>query len=323
MRKKVLLLLLLLVLAAACFIPVTLQKSTIIKYSFLNTYSLLAKPLKWEQWRPELRKALNNDSDKIIIQRDSSAFTITYKGLKFIVKPKGNSFDINEQADGKTTDYSFAMVPVPDKFLNKTIVSVEQKTNAINYLAGKLAPSSFLNDRLNELKTYVETDSLLYGFNIFKTGVPESFLIVTQKEVSNGEKFTVAAKLLAALQQFVKTNNIKQMQPVIAQFNQNLKDSTQVKVGFFINKEVKTGNGIEFNRMPKGGPLYAVRFKGEFSKRGKAYDALKQYFADHSHQLVILPIETYLDNKLPVNDNDTVDIQVNFGTFPSGNGASK
>ncbi len=61
----------------------------------------------------------------------------------------------------------------------------------------------------------------------------------------------------------------------------------------------------------------------EFSKRGEAYDALKQYFADHSYMLVLLPFETYLNNKLPVNDNDTINIRVNFGTFPSGSGASK
>jgi effector-binding domain-containing protein len=102
-----------------------------------------------------------------------------------------------------------------------------------------------------------------------------------------------------------------------------MKDSVQVKVGLFINKEVKSGNGIEFTRMPKGGPLYAAKFKGEFSKRGEAYEALKQYFADHSHQMVLLPFETYLDNKLPVSDNDTINIQVNFATFPSGAGAAK
>ena len=113
------------------------------------------------------------------------------------------------------------------------------------------------------------------------------------------------------------------MQPVIAQFNQNIKDSVQVKVGFFINKEVKSGNGIQFTRMPKGGPLYAVKFKGEFSKRGGAYEALKQYFTDNSHQMVLLPFETYLNNKLPVSDNDTINIQVNFGTFPSGSAAAK
>ena len=323
MSKKILLLVLLAAFIAACFIPVTVQKATTIKSSFLNTYSFLANPVKWKQWRPDLRKALLTDSEKIIIQKDSAEFTIKYNHLALTVIPKGNSFDVNENQGGKITNYNFVIVPVPDKLLNKTFVSIREKTTALNYLIRTIAPPSFLEDHLNDLKTYLENDSLHYGFNIFQTGVPESFLIVAQKEVSEKDKFAEASKLLTTLKQFTKTNSIKPTQPVIAQFNQNMTDSVHVKVGFFINKEVKPGNGVEFNRMPKGGPLFAVKFKGEFSKRGKAYDALKQYFADHSHQMVILPFETYLDNKLPGSDTDMVNIQVNFGTFPSGSGASK
>ena len=323
MSKKILLLVLLAAFIAACFIPVTVQKATTIKSSFLNTYSFLANPVKWKQWRPDLRKALLTDSEKIIIQKDSAEFTIKYNHLALTVIPKGNSFDVNENQGGKITNYNFVIVPVPDKLLNKTFVSIREKTTALNYLIRTIAPPSFLEDHLNDLKTYLENDSLHYGFNIFQTGVPESFLIVAQKEVSEKDKFAEASKLLTTLKQFTKTNSIKPTQPVIAQFNQNMTDSVHVKVGFFINKEVKPGNGVEFNRMPKGGPLFAVKFKGEFSKRGKAYDALKQYFADHSHQMVILPFETYLDNTLPGSDTDMVNIQVNFGTFPSGSGASK
>jgi effector-binding domain-containing protein len=322
MIKKVLLFVLLAAIIAACFIPVTQQKTTIIKSSFINAYGLLANPLKWERWRPDLRKAMTTDSSKIIIQKDSSEFSIKYDRLALRVNPKGNSFDVSENQNGRITNYSLMMVPVADKFLNKTIVSIGEKTTAISYLIQKLAPSPFLNEQLKDLKSYLETDSLFYGFNIFKTGVPEGILIVKQKEVLEKDKFTAAAKILAALERYMKVNNIKTMQPLIAQFNQNIKDSVQVKVGFFINKEVKPGDGIELNRMPKGGPLYAARYNGEFSKKGEAYKALNRYFFDHSYRLVILPFETYFDNKLPVSDKDTVNIQVNFGTFPSG-GAAK
>jgi effector-binding domain-containing protein len=323
MTKKVLLIILFAAILATYFIPFKLQKSVLIRYSFLNTYSFLAKPLKWEKWRPELRKVMNTDSGKIIIRRDSTQFTIKYDSLELGVLPKGNSFNISERINGHSTNYSYVLIPVPDKFLNKTIVYITQKTNALNYLIGKLEQPAFLDEHLNSLKNYLETDSLLYGFKIFKTGVPDSTLIVMEKEVFEKDKFTEAAKILATLKQYIKANNIKQTQPLIAQFNQNIKDSVHVKVGFFINKEVKSGNGIEFTRMPKGGPLFAVKFKGEFSKRGEAYDALTQYFTEHSHQVVLLPFETYLDNKLPVNDKDIINIQVNFGTFPSGTGSPK
>jgi effector-binding domain-containing protein len=323
MKKKVILLVLILIIIVLFFIPVHQQKTILIKSPFLNTYSLLANPAKWEKWRPDLRKVMIADSNKITVKKDTNSFLIKHENYELEVKYKGNTFEIDEATNGKTASYSYSLIPVADKFLNKTIIVADDKTNVLNYLIGKFWTSSFSDTHIDDFKNYMETDSLHYGFKIFKTGVPDSTLIVMQKEVLERDEFTEAAKIMTTLEQYIKTNNIKQMQPVIAQFNQNIKDSVQVKVGFFINKAVKSGNGIQFTRMPKGGPLYAAKFKGEFSKRGEAYEALTQYFADNSHQLVLLPFETYLNNKLPVNDNDTIDIQVNFGTFPSGSGSAK
>ncbi len=318
MKKKVILLILILIIIALFFIPFHQQKTILIKSPFLNTYSLLANPAKWEKWRPDLRKAMIADSNKISVKKDTSSFLIKRENQELEVKYKGNAFEIDETSNGKNTSYRYSLIPVADKFLNKTIIVVDDKSNGLNYLIGKFGGASFSGTHIDDFKNYMETDSLRYGFKIFKTGVPDSTLIVMQKEVFERDEFTEAAKIQATLEHYIKTNNIKQMQPVIAQFNQNIKDSVQVKVGFFINKEVKPGNGIAFNRMPTGGPLYAANFKGEFSKRGEAYEALKQYFTDNIHQLALLPFETYLDNKLPVNKNDTINIQVNFGTFPSG-----
>jgi len=321
MKKKIILFVLILVIIAALFIPFNQQKTILVKSPFLNTYSLLTNPATWEKWRPDLRKVQAADTNEISVIKDSSSFLIKNQKHELEVKYKANTFEIAETLNGKASNYSYSLLPVADKLLNKTIIVADGTTNVLNYLIGKLWPSSISNTHIEEFKTFMETDSLHYGFRIFKTGVPESTLLVMEKEVPEKDKFTEAAKILATLQQYIKTNNIKQMQPVIAQFNENIKDSIDVKVGFFINKEVKPGNGILFNRMPKGAPLYAAIYKGVFSKRGEAYEALKQYFADHSHQLVLLPFETYLDDKLPASDNDTIRIQVNLGTFPSGSKA--
>ena len=323
MKKKVILLVLILIIIALFFIPCHQQKTILIKSSFLNTYSLLANPAKWEKWRPDLRKVMFTDSNKISVKKDTDSFLIKYENDELEVKYKGNAFEIDETSNGKNVSYGYSLIPVADKFLNKTIIVADDKTNALNYLIGKFSAPSFSDTHIDDFKNYMETDSLRYGFKILRTGVPDSTLIVMEKEVLERDEFIEAAKLMATLKQYIKTNNIKQMQPVIAQFNQNIKDSVHVKVGLFINKDVKSANGIEFTRMPKGGPLYAVKFKGGFSKRGEAYEALTQYFTDNSHQMVLLPFETYLDDKLPVSDTGIINIQVNFGTFPSGAKAAK
>jgi effector-binding domain-containing protein len=313
MKKKVIGLLLLLIIFAACFIPVTQQKNILVKTSFLNIYSLLVSPVKWEEWRPDLKKFIDADSSKISIQKDSGSFIIKYGDLKLDVKSTGNSFDINEHSDNNTINYNYTLLP--DKAANKTLITVNKKNSAINYLIGKLKADPFSDTHITDLKNFVETDSLLYGCKIFKTRVPVSNLIVIKREVLSKNKFTEAKQMFDALTQYVKTHDVKQVRPLIAQFLRIGKDSAQVNVGFFIDKEVTSDKVITFTRMPKGGPLYSTIFRGEFSKRQKAYNSLHQYFIDHRYQSAILPFETYLDNKLPASDTDSVNILVNFSTY--------
>jgi effector-binding domain-containing protein len=315
MKKKVIFFLLLLVTLASFFIPVTQQKTIVIKSPFLRVFSLLTRPENWERWRPDLSKNILADSSKIAIHKDSNFFSITYDPIKIDVKLQGNTFAIDDKEGDKTASYSYEVVPVPDKRPGQTLVAVEKTTSAFKYLVGRFSADPFSDTHASDLKKFMETDSLLYGFRVFKTKVPETFLVVVQNKVLKNAEFTEAARLLATLQQYVKTHNVRKIQPLIAQFSPTQKDTVQVRVGFYIDKEIKSDKVVTFNRMPKGGPLYAVRFSGKFNKRQQAYNALSDYYADHLYQSAIQPFEMYLDNKLPVSDTSHVKIQVNFSGF--------
>ncbi|BAU53827.1 hypothetical protein [Mucilaginibacter gotjawali] len=317
MNKKVLFPVLTVAIIAACFIPVTQQKSTLVKSPFLIIYSVLSNPFKWEQLAPGLKKVAVADSAKVSIENANASFRIKYPGIQINVQMKSGGFFVDEDINGQKASYSYILIPVADKFYNKTTVVSEEKTSAINYLIENIWPSASPGKHLALLKNFMENDSLHYGFKIFATGVPESNLIVMRKEVSKEKRFMEAAGMLTVLKQFVKDNNVKQMYPVIAQYLPKGKDSTQVNVGLYIDKEVSSGKEIIFTRMPKGGPLYAARFKGPFNKRNQAYLALRQYFMDHAYQTAIMPFETYFNDKLPVGDTDSVDMQVNFSTYPN------
>jgi effector-binding domain-containing protein len=322
MKKKVILLSLLVIVIVVCFIPVTIQKTIAIKAPLLNVYEQLSNPQNWEKWRPDIKKVFIADSNKISIQKDiPTSFRIKYAGQELNVISNENLLIINDTRDNKTVNYSYTIVPdqlqmtVLDNHPKKTLVIANKKVSLINYLIGRLRPVSFSDTHIDDFRRYMETDSLLYGCSIFKTEVPENNLIEIKKEVLSKNKFTEAAKMLAIMQQFVKTHDVKQVQPLIAQFLSKGKDSTQVNIGFYIDKEVKGENDVNFVRMPKGGPLYAAKFKGKFTERQKVYGGLHQYFIDHLYQSAILPFETYLDNKLPASDTDRVNIQVNFSAY--------
>lgn len=312
MKKKIIVLSLPILVIAACFIPVTLQKTVSIKWPFINVYRELILPVNWVKWRPDLRKNFAIDSSRIGVKKDNSSFAIRYEGKALNVSFKENIFNIKDTWDSNN-NYTYTVIP--EKDLKKTSVIASDKITLIGYLLSKFKSKPLAYTHIDDLKQFMETDSLLYGFNIFKNGVPGSYMIEVKRKTLTKDQFTEAAKMLEALQQFVKTRGAKKTQPLIAQFFPISSDSTQVNVGFYIDKEVKGEKDIMFARMPKGGPLYSILYKGKFSQRSKAYMALRQYYTDHYYQSAILPFETYLDDKLPTSHTDKVNIKVNFSGF--------
>ena len=312
MKKKIIVLSLLVLIIATCFIPVTQQKTVSIKSPFLNIYRELILPANWGKWRSDIRQAFDADSSEINIKKDKASFNIQYKNKELNVGFNENVFNIKDNWSNNS-DYGYAIIP--EKDLKKTSVMVVKKTIVINYLLSKFKSDQFADTHIDDLKKFMETDSLLYGFNIFRNGVPGSYLIEVKRKVLTKNQLAEAAKMHEVLQQYVKTHDVKKVQPLIAQFMPVSADSSEVNVGFYIDKEVKNEKGIIFARMPKGGPLYSVIYSGKFNKRSKAYMAIHQYYADHLYQSAILPFETYLDDKLPSTDTDKVNIKVNFSGF--------
>ena len=313
MKRILLLLSLILIIYASYFIPVTEQKTVLIKASFFRVYQQLSGANNWVKWRTDISNAFRADSINFSVKKDTGSFSILYPGMQLKVKPTGNIFDIDEYGSNKNLVYSFTVLP--DKVQGKTFIIVNKNLSIINYLYRELRPAISSDTHIDDLKKFMETDSLYYGCNILKINVPGGNLIVMRKAVLSKFKFEEAAKMQQALEQYIKQNNAKQIQPVIAQYVTKEKDSTQVNVGYFIDKEVTSNNNIFFVRMPKTGHLYSVKFRGIFTERQKVYSGIQQYFDDHIYQTAILPFETYLDNKLPSSDTSRINIQVNYSTF--------
>jgi effector-binding domain-containing protein len=313
MKKKIIILSALVIVIAACFIPVTQQETVTVKSAFLNLFTQLDDPQNWKKWRSDLRIIPAADSNKVLLKRDTNSFALNYGEKKLEVNAGGYLFQIEDSWNNKTLNYNYIIVP--DKSPTKTIVIVAKKTSAINYLIGKLSKNSFEDTHIDDLKKFMETDSLLYGYNIFKTKVPDENLIEIKRKVASRDQFTAAADMLTVLEAYLKKHDVKKVQPLIAQFLPRDKDSTQVNVGFYIDRQVKGENEVVFSQMPKGGALYAVKYAGSFNQRRKVYASLRRYFADHSYQTAILPFETYLDDKLPTSDTDKINIQLNFSSY--------
>jgi effector-binding domain-containing protein len=313
MKKVIIVLSILVLIVAVILIPVTSKETIQVKSSFFNTFKFLSTPANWGKWRPDLKKEFVSEPDSILIKKDTNSFSIKSRGNMLKVAISASSFVVSDGWNGNNSEYIYSVIP--DKDVKKTSIVVSQKTSAISYLIGKLTKSYFSDTYIGYLKNFLETDSLYYGFNILKIKVPDANLIEIKKAVLKKDQFTEAAKMQASLQSFIKKNDLKKMYPLIAQFFPKGRDSIQVNVGFFVNKEVKSDKDIISASMPKGGPLYTAIYKGSFQGRTKAYQSMNQYFTDHSYQQPILPFECYLDDKLPVSDTSKVDIRINYVSY--------
>ena len=313
MKKIVLSALVIIVLLALLFIPVTNEKTVSIKSTFLKVHDQLADPMNWEKWRSDLKPVFLTDSASVAIQKNSDGFNITAPTVTLSVKSTVNLFNVAEKNNAHAYQYSYSILPDINPGL--TVATVSKNTSVAGYLAALFGSDGFKSTHIDDLKNFLETDSLLYGRPITKIRVPGDNLITIRKTVIKKDKFTEALKMLEDLNRFIKVNNARKIQPLIAQFLPVGKDSAQVNVGFFIDKELKNTGDVTFVRMPGRGRLLAVKYKGIFSKRQVAYDEVQQYFTDHMLQPGVLPFETYLDDKLPTSDADIVNIQINFTTF--------
>jgi effector-binding domain-containing protein len=311
MKKKVFVFSILSVILFLFFVPFTQQKTFSIKAPLYNTYQQLAKADNWKKWRTDLRRAYLSDSTKISDKQDSNGFKLSYHDITLLVNiVNGYTFSINEN---NKNDYSYTVIP--EKMPNVTSIIVTEKTNFIKHLSDLINKKSYSETHITDLKHFMEDPDLYYGYKIIKKKVTDTNIIVLRKVVLAKNKFSEAAKTLITLKQFIDLKGFKQTQPLIAQFFTKTNDSLQVNIGLPINGKIAASNPITFMQMPPNGNLYTVKFHGKFKERAKVYDAVHQYFNDRNLPMPILPFETYLDNKLPENDSDIVNIQINFTTF--------
>jgi effector-binding domain-containing protein len=314
MKKIVISLSLVLILFAICFLPFTEQKTIITKAPFFNVYQQLEKPGNWKKWRNDLHQLQVADSTKISEKKTSDGFKVAYNGLEIDVNPvNGYSFKINETNKNKTFEYSYTVVP--QKQQDETLIILKQKTSILRHLLNKSNGESFSQTHITDFKHFMESVSLYYGYDIVKVKVIDTEIVVLRKTVLAKNKFKEASKSISILKDYINSKGLKQTQPFIAQFFSKYNDSLQLNIGIPINKKTFTKKPIAFMEMPNTANIYIIKFHGKFMDRPKVYAAAQQYFNDKHITVPILPFETYLDNKIPKNDTDQVNIQINFPTF--------
>lgn len=300
--KKALITLVILIIIG--FIPFQHQGNITLKANYFDVCQQLRLPANWLKWEPESSVSLLNRKPQstvaavgFLIHTPDYIFNVTNISAN-VVKVIVTANYIN---------YEQFYTVVPGLKNNITAVVIDYKINAFKWLFSQFQKRTPIND----LKVFMENAQLYYGFTIKEIQTDEVYMVVKKETVLAKNRYSVISKAAKNLNSFIAQNHLKATQELSGSYYPQKNDSLQILIGMPVNKPGIPANDVIFMRMP-GGKVVVGSYKGKYSERQKIYTSMEKYIQDHYLQKQVAPFETYLNNRLPANDNDVVDMQINY-----------
>lgn len=311
MKKTISIALPLIVFLIAFFVPFNQHKTLIIKTQYFIILQQLLQPNNWKRWQPDVKQAWQKDSSTVKITQYHNDFIIRFPGsvLKFKVTDSG--FSIDKNSNGKNSISNFRIIPATQN--GTAIATVFQKTSFSKLFFNFLGYHA--ENDVDVLKKFLEDTHQLYGFDIRRTTVTDSNVVVEKRLVSIKNKVLEIAQTKQDLKEFITQHQLKIVQPVIADIRPAGKDSVRIMIGLPVDKQTVSVGKVKFMQLPPHGRMLTGLYTGRYSGRQKLYLAMKTYMADHNLSSPEDAYEKYLDNKIPLNDTSFVRLQVNFPIY--------
>ncbi|MGI4803122.1 MAG: hypothetical protein ACRYFL_00010 [Janthinobacterium lividum] len=311
MKKILVFITLILAFVLVCFLPFKQQKAVNIKVQYFITLQQLLQPENWKKWQPQVKQAWEKDSAQVKISKRNTVFTIQIPGSAITFTAHGFDFYVDKNSIWKNSSYRMIAIPVLKD--GTAMVHIEQKKTLLNRLFEFFGQKP--SNDIEQLKQYLENTRLYYGFDIRRTTVTDSNIVVEKKTVLLQNKALEIAQTEQDLKDFIRQKDLKIVQPIVADIREAGKDSLRIMIGLPVNKQAISAGKIKFMHLPSHGRMLTGLYYGKYSGRQKLYLAMKTYITDHHLASPEDPYEKYLDNKIPVSDTSFVHLQVNFPIY--------
>ena len=288
------------------FIPIKKTNDIVINSDYFSVYKYFTTAEDWQLWQPELKIGATHSQLKRT--GNLSNFSLTVPGTSFHVKKVWlNDISIRETKNNNVSDFNCIIVPEPKSNHAIIVVTREQEL-------WKLLHSMFFQDDLRgspivDLKNYMEDINSFYGFNIQREFSNRSIFIVNKKTIAKKDIYQHCAPMLDELNCFVSKNRLTDFPPFLLQRIDFGKDSLQILIGLRINKNPPLSNKLDLMIIPAGRVLVGP-FKGRYIDRVRLYTAMENYMNDKSLKPILLPLEEFKNDKLPVSDTTIVDMDI-------------
>ena len=294
-------------------IPVTTREKIKISSAAMKVSMQLNNPAKWMNWQPEIKTAFEKDSAQCSIIRDykNHSFKISTPLLSYSVKSLSSiHFEIIAVKKNKSLKYNLFLYTTPN--INLTEVFIETHISLLDWLFSYGKHQTNKINFIDYLKSFMENDSLYYGFPIEIRKVADTNVASLNKYVAIGEKFTVLDTVFKELNEYVIYNQLTIMGAPMLQFTELLNDSISVLGMLSVNKQANNKNKIHCMKMPVNGRMLVGYYKGKFKDRIKLYSSMQQYLLDKNIISIVNSYENYPNGKLPQNEDSVVEIELYF-----------
>ena len=296
--------LLILAILLSGFIPVTHTQSVSINAPFFNIYQQINTPANWLKWQPQLKAFSRN----LKIDSSKSGFAIKSNSFEVNLQRIGiGEFIVTETTPQKTNTFSYTILP--ETSTERTVCVIKTKTNVYGYLWSGLKDRQSVRSPLSDLKNYLEDTRQYYGFLIEKKQMANKLMAVKRGRYQMSDVYSQTQRSMNEVYKFIKGSNLKIAGALQLQTFKAGQDSVEVMIGLPVNRKVPVTNEIQYMNIP-GGNVLVGSFKGKYENKQKLYLAMRQYVNDNYLHTVILPMEIFKGDKLPVSDSTVVTMQV-------------
>jgi len=294
------------------FIPIQTTTKGIIKRTFYDIVVEINNPDSWKKWFEPIKSSYQK-------KPKSFRFEENYKNKNFTIYTQNNKYTVTKYSPGtiKIEDNAFLNtthdVSITLSTTGNSVIYETYSTSLLNFMISYFNKPRF--SVTNNLKNFMETPSLYYGFQINRTAVPDTSYIVNTQTSLLKNRYKITDSLYKSLREFaIKNKILKSFNPYLVT-NTIGKDSIKIMAMLVVDNNKEYYGKISSFIMPKSGNMLSAKFKGNYGESKKVYDALLKYVFDNSLSSVFTPFERYVDNKVPKNDSSKVDIEVFYPIY--------
>jgi len=305
----------LLIIIAILFIYISIpgkiifSKVTYLKSSKNSAHRFLSEENNWKKWWPA---DLKNNASAI------SQSKYYFKNYSYTITGRSDiSVNIQISKGSDSVNSLLQIIPLlSDSIALKWNGFFHASNNPIkkieNYIAAKRMKNN-MAEIIQSAKSFLINDKNVYGLNIKKESVKDTFLISTKITSDNFPSTETIYSLIHKLQKYVLLNNaVETNSPMLNVTEDNGIYKTMVAIP--INKEIAQNDNFVFKKMVPGKILISEVTGGVFTAR-ESLSKMSLYMEDYRLTSPAIPYESLITNRMEEPDTSKWVTKIYYPVF--------